>query len=104
MVNAGIPFRTRTGLATTPRQITRCIPLVPVAVQPTHLRAWLRLIAHRVAQSFRLMVGVQDYGNYVNHMHRHHPDTAPMTEREFHRYCLDARFPSKAGKLGKCPC
>lgn len=104
MANAGIPFRTRTELVTTPRQITRCIPLVSVAVRPTHLRAWLRLIAHRVAQSFRLMVGVQDYGNYVNHMHRHHPDTTPMTEREFHRYCLNARFPSEAGKLGKCPC
>lgn len=69
-----------------------------------HLRGWLRLIAQRVAQSFRLMVGVQDYGNYVNHMRRHHPETTPMSEREFHRYCLDARFPSKAGKLGKCPC
>nr|WP_032911890.1 CstA-like transporter-associated (seleno)protein [Yersinia frederiksenii] len=86
------------------RQITRCIPLVPRVTRPTTLRAWARLIAHRVAQSFRLMVGVQDYGNYVNHMRRHHPETPPMNERDFHRYCLDARFPSKAGKLGKCPC
>ncbi|CNH88616.1 small protein yjiX [Yersinia frederiksenii] len=111
MANAGIPLRTRQTnllhnkqLLTGPRQITRCIPLIPRATHPTTLRAWARLIAHRVAQSFRLMVGVQDYGNYVNHMRRHHPETPPMSERDFHRYCLDARFPSKAGKLGKCPC
>lgn len=111
MANAGIPLRTRQTnllqnkqLLTGPRQITRCIPLIPRATHPTTLRAWARLIAHRVAQSFRLMVGVQDYGNYVNHMRRHHPETPPMSERDFYRYCLDARFPSKAGKLGKCPC
>ncbi|HHL2500490.1 TPA: YbdD/YjiX family protein [Yersinia enterocolitica] len=110
MANAGIPLRRQqTNLLhrpfpPAPRQITRCIPLVPVVAHPTTLRAWVRLITHRVAQSFRLMVGVQDYGNYVNHMRRHHPDTPPMTERDFHRYCLEARFPSKGGKLGKCPC
>ncbi|QXG56260.1 putative selenoprotein [Pantoea jilinensis] len=55
-------------------------------------------------QCFRLMVGVQDYQKYLQHMRRHHPGQAPMSERDFHRYCLDARFPSQAGKLGKCPC
>ncbi|CNH09795.1 YbdD/YjiX family protein [Yersinia pekkanenii] len=111
MANAGIPLRKRKTTRSpnrprqsAPRQITRCIPLVQVTTRPANLRAWVRLIAHRVAQSFRLMVGVQDYGNYVNHMRCHHPDTPPMSERDFHRYCLDARFPSKAGKLGKCPC
>jgi uncharacterized short protein YbdD (DUF466 family) len=102
MANVNIPFRQRP--TTVPYQITRCIPLVQMEAHPTHLRAWVRLIAHRVSQSFRLMVGVQDYGNYVNHMRLHHPDTLPMSERAFHRYCLDARFPSQGGKLGKCPC
>ena len=55
-------------------------------------------------QCFRLMVGVQDYQKYLQHMRLHHPDQPPMNERDFHRYCLDARFPSKPGKLGKCPC
>lgn len=64
----------------------------------------LRLLMSRVAQTFRLMVGVQDYPGYLRHMNQQHPQTKPMTEKEFHRYCLDARFPSKAGKLGKCPC
>lgn len=110
MANVGIPLRRqhtnllhKRPLPAGPRQITRCIPLVPIATRPTTWWAWVRLIARRVAQSFRLMVGVQDYGNYVNHMRRHHPETPPMTERDFHRYCLEARFPSEAGKL-KCPC
>lgn len=64
----------------------------------------LRLLMSRLAQTFRLMVGVQDYPGYLRHMNQQHPQTKPMTEKEFHRYCLDARFPSKAGKLGKCPC
>jgi uncharacterized short protein YbdD (DUF466 family) len=50
------------------------------------------------------MVGVQDYRNYVAHMQVRHPEIAPMTEREFHRRCLEARFPSEGGKMGKCPC
>lgn len=55
-------------------------------------------------QTFRLMVGVQDYQNYLQHMQLQHPHLTPMNEREFHRYCLEARFPSQPGKLGKCPC
>jgi len=55
-------------------------------------------------QCFRLMVGVQDYQTYLQHMRQHHPGQPTMNERDFHRYCLDARFPSQAGKLGKCPC
>jgi uncharacterized short protein YbdD (DUF466 family) len=61
-------------------------------------------VLRRVAQSFRLMVGVHDYKNYLHHMQSQHPETTPLTEREFYRHCLEARFPSQAGKLGKCPC
>jgi len=64
----------------------------------------LRLLMSRLAQSFRLMVGVQDYPTYLRHMNQQHPATKPLTEKEFHRYCLEARFPVKGGKLGKCPC
>ncbi|AJJ63958.1 YbdD/YjiX family protein [Yersinia aldovae] len=106
MANRVIPYRLRPATVSAPgsRQIIRCTPLILAEAPPTTRGARIRLIARRIAQSFRLMVGVQDYGNYVNHMRCQHPDTPPMTEREFHRYCLDARFPSKAGKLGKCPC
>ncbi|NGX86554.1 putative selenoprotein [Rahnella sp. Lac-M11] len=84
--------------------IIRCRPLFIVEPKPHNIAGWLRLAVKRTAQSFRLMVGVQDYGNYVAHMQVRHPEIAPMTEREFHRRCLEARFPSESGKMGKCPC
>jgi len=81
-------------------QIIRC-QFVPAAQKS--LFSW-RGFWRGLQQCFRLMVGVQDYQKYLQHMRRHHPDRPPMNERDFHRYCLDARFPSQAGKLGKCPC
>ena len=58
----------------------------------------------RLQQSFRLMVGVPDYQSYVEHMIKHHPDIDPMDEKTFHRYCVDARYPTAGGTLKKCPC
>ena len=58
----------------------------------------------RLQQSFRLMVGVPDYQTYVEHMKKHHPDIDPMDEKTFHRYCVDARYPTAGGTLKKCPC
>jgi len=81
-------------------QIIRCHPAAPERPQAFSWRGFWR----GVQQCFRLMVGVQDYQKYLQHMRLHHPDQSPMSERDFHRYCLDARFPSQAGKLGKCPC
>lgn len=82
-----------------PWQIRGCRPL---ALKPRGF-SW-RSLWQGLQQSFRLMVGVQNYQNYLQHMRLHHPDITPMNERAFHRYCLEARFPSQAGKLGKCPC
>ena len=84
--------------------IIRCHPLEFRPPRPVNLRQWIKFIGKGVAQSFRLMVGVQDYQNYVQHMKVRHPDNEPMSEREFHRRCLEARFPSEGGKMGKCPC
>ncbi|PEI02450.1 hypothetical protein CRM79_04055 [Pantoea agglomerans] len=81
-------------------QIIRCHPTASPMPQARSWRGFWR----GLQQCFRLMVGVQDYEKYLQHMHLHHPDQPPMNERDFHRYCLDARFPSQAGKLGKCPC
>ena len=55
-------------------------------------------------KSFRLMVGVPDYENYVKHMQAHHPDLTPMDAKTFYRYCVDARYPSSGGNMKKCPC
>ena len=57
----------------------------------------------RLQQSFRLMVGVPDYQTYVEHMQKNHPDLEPMDEKTFHRYCVDARYPTAGGTLKKCP-
>lgn len=79
-----------------------CLPIASAPrVQPRG--RWQR-IWQGLQQSFRLMVGVHDYQTYLKHMREKHPGQQPMDERAFHRYCLDARFPSQAGKIGKCPC
>ena len=61
-------------------------------------------ILQRTAQAARMMVGVGDYDGYKTHMESHHPELTPMSEREYFRYCQDARYPSKAGKITRCPC
>ncbi|KPC52763.1 YbdD/YjiX family protein [Amantichitinum ursilacus] len=58
-------------------------------------------VLHKLVQMARLMVGVRDYDYYLQHMQQRHPDVAPMTRREFHRYCVDARY---AGSGKGCPC
>ncbi|WP_082804069.1 CstA-like transporter-associated (seleno)protein [Erwinia sp. ErVv1] len=62
------------------------------------------LFISRLTQSFRLMVGVRDYAGYLRHMQQQHPELTPMTEKAFHRYCIDARYPGKGGGSGRCPC
>ena len=41
--------------------------------------------------SARLMVGLPDYGNYVEHMRITHPEQVPMTYEEFFRERQEAR-------------
>lgn len=67
---------------------------------------WSRIatLLTRLQQSFRLMVGVPDYQNYLEHMKKHHPDMDAMDEKTFHRYCVDARYPTAGGTMKKCPC
>lgn len=51
-----------------------------------------------MAQSFRLMVGVPDYGSYVAHMRATHPDQAPMSYEDFFRERQAARYGSRIGR------
>lgn len=101
MVNGRMPFQAPKAMK---RKILHCIPLIKLKTATDGLWQCMKLINQRCTQSLRLMVGVRDYANYVRHLRQYHPERPPMSEREFHRYCLEARFPSKAGKLGKCPC
>ncbi|MFY9476530.1 MAG: YbdD/YjiX family protein [Pseudomonadota bacterium] len=51
-----------------------------------------------LGQSLRLMVGMPDYDNYLNHMERTHPDQEPMSYEAFFRERLEARYGGAAGK------
>ena len=45
-----------------------------------------------LAQTGRLIVGMRGYDLYVTHMHRTHPDTAPMSREAFFANRLEARY------------
>lgn len=53
-----------------------------------------------LGQAARLMIGVPDYDNYVQHMRQTHPDRTPMTYDAFFRERQDARYSAKGG--GRC--
>lgn len=50
-----------------------------------------------LGQTARLMIGVPDYENYLEHMKRTHPDQTPMTYPEFFKERQDARYGGKGG-------
>ncbi|EHC73154.1 putative small protein YjiX [Salmonella enterica subsp. enterica serovar Minnesota str. A4-603] len=50
-----------------------------------------------LGQAAKMMIGVPDYDNYVEHMRITHPDQTPMTYEEFFRERQDARYGGKGG-------
>jgi len=54
-----------------------------------------------LGQTARLMVGLPDYDNYLNHMEKTHPDQAVMTYEEFFRERQDARYGGN-GRIARC--
>lgn len=52
-----------------------------------------------MAQSLRLMVGLPDYGSYLEHMQRTHPEQAPMSYEAFFRERQQARY---GARMGRC--
>ena len=52
-----------------------------------------------LGQAAKLMIGMPDYDNYVEHMRVNHPDQTPMTYEEFFRERQDARYGGKGGAL-----
>lgn len=52
-----------------------------------------------LGQAAKMLVGMPDYDNYVNHMKTNHPDKAVMTYEEFFRERQEARYGGK-GKGG----
>lgn len=50
-----------------------------------------------LGQAAKLMVGIPDYDNYVQHMKLTHPEQTPMTYEEFFKERQDARYGGKGG-------
>lgn len=56
----------------------------------------------QAAQAARVMVGVQDYARYVQHMREQHPELPVLDERAWFAQMQQQRF--GGSKIGKCPC
>ena len=54
-----------------------------------------------LGQTARLMVGLPDYDNYMNHMQANHPDQNAMSYEEFFRERQEARYGGN-GKIARC--
>ncbi|MDN5519852.1 YbdD/YjiX family protein, partial [Pseudomonas sp.] len=50
-----------------------------------------------LGQAARLMVGMPDYDNYVEHMQKTHPDKPVMSYEAFFRERQEARYGGKSG-------
>ena len=64
--------------------------------------AQIARIAHRVASTARLMVGVPDYEAYVRHRHEKHPGQPVMSYAEFFRERQQSRYGENGGKISRC--
>ena len=60
---------------------------------------WVRLTGPAVSRTvawvgeiLRRIAGMPDYGAYVEHLHRRHPERMPPTEREFFEQYVAARY------------
>ncbi|HEX6574044.1 MAG TPA: YbdD/YjiX family protein [Gemmatimonadaceae bacterium] len=45
-----------------------------------------------IRRALRLMLGAPDYERYLEHVHAAHPGCTPMSQSEFWRERLDARY------------
>ena len=53
-----------------------------------------------LGQAARMLIGIPDYDNYVQHMKDNHPDKPVMTYNEFFRERQEARYGGGDGKCG----
>ncbi|MCU9563053.1 YbdD/YjiX family protein [Proteus mirabilis] len=53
-----------------------------------------------LGQAARMLIGIPDYDNYVQHMKDNHPDKPVMTYNEFFRGRQEARYGGGDGKGG----
>ena len=62
------------------------------AIPPTADAGDIPGVARRVARVIRRIIGVPDYETYLEHVRTHHPGQEPLSERDFHRERLSARY------------
>jgi uncharacterized short protein YbdD (DUF466 family) len=62
----------------------------------------IKHVYRRVQQTGRLMVGVPDYDNYVEHRKTTHPGEPIMSYEEFFRERQLSRYTGSNGRIGKC--
>lgn len=62
----------------------------------------LQQFCERAAETARLMVGVPDYKNYVQHRRSFHPGEPVMSYEQFFRERLDARYNIGKGRFRGC--
>jgi uncharacterized short protein YbdD (DUF466 family) len=62
----------------------------------------IRIVFHWIATTARLMVGVPDYQNYVEHRRTFHPGEPIMTYEEFFWERQNARYACGKGKFRGC--
>ena len=55
-----------------------------------------------LGQAARMLVGMPDYDNYVEHMQNKHPDKPVMSYEEFFRERQDARYGGGNGRPVRC--
>jgi uncharacterized short protein YbdD (DUF466 family) len=61
-----------------------------------------RSLFNLVVQTARLMVGIPDYGAYVEHRRMHHPGEPIMTYEEFFRERQNACYAVEKGRFRGC--
>jgi uncharacterized short protein YbdD (DUF466 family) len=66
------------------------------------MATYIRIAYHWAAKTARLMVGVPDYQNYVEHRQEHHPDQPVMTYEEFFIERQNARYAIEKGRFKGC--
>lgn len=49
-------------------------------------------IVREIARALRRIVGAPDYATYLAHMRDRHPEAAPLSQRDFERQRLAARY------------
>jgi uncharacterized short protein YbdD (DUF466 family) len=45
-----------------------------------------------MVRALRAIIGAPDYERYLEHIRRHHPDVAPLSQREFERQRMADRY------------